>query len=276
MKDLEKKTKNPYAVKSMTKGVMDVDMTKRTVTGLFNSYFYIDSDRDMLLPNCAAKSIASRGVGSTEGNKIKHLKDHDWAKVVARLDVLDERKVSINGKELEGIYHESWYSTAMDSSNQLIKIQEGLYDDRSIGFSYVQIELADLEGDKKEVANWHKYYPMALNPEKADEAGYFYIVPEIHLMEGSDVAFGANSLTPMIEIKSAGDKVAAIDRLNGKLDIMTSLFKKGNLSDDGFYQLEMETKQIKSYISTLITEQKTITAKPERKKSNNNNLRFIM
>ena len=249
MRNRKSKTSNPYKVRSFSKAVKDVGLEKRTVQGVFNSYFYIDSDLDMLLPGAASKSIQERGVGSTKGNKIKHLKDHDWNKNIARIDVLDERKVEVNGREIEGIYHESYYPESTDSTDQLIKIQDGLYDSRSIGFQYVNIDMVE-RGDE----DFEKFLAMAINPEVGEESGYFWVVKEIKLWEGSDVSFGANQLTPLLGVKS-GQKDLIKDQLFQKLDVCNSLFKTGNLSDDGFHRLDMEMKQIKSYISTLTKDQ---------------------
>ena len=248
---LRKKLSNPYKARTVEKAVKDVDLETRTVTGVFNSSFFIDSDLDMLLPGAAAKSIQERGVNSTKGNKIKHLKDHDWSKNIARIDVLDERQVVIDGKEMEGIYHESFYPETQDSTDLLIKIQEGMYDARSIGFSYEKIVFCERDSQNDDYAkNFETYAPQAINPEVAEETGYFWVVKEIRLWEGSDVSFGANRLTPTLGLKS-GSKDIVVKQLFTKLDIAHGLFKKGNLSDDGFHRLEMEIKQIKSYIATL-------------------------
>lgn len=247
----EKKARNPYKVRNNANSTKDVDMTKRVATGFYNTFFYIDSDLDMLLPGCAAKSIQERGAGSKKGNKIKHLKDHDWYQVTARIDVIDERKEFFNGRELEGIYHESYYSQAKSSDDILIKIQEGLYDSRSIGFRYSKIEAAAKESeDESELKNWANFYPKALNPEVADEFGFFWVVKEIMLFEGSDVAFGANQLTPLLGMKST-DKKALLSEAFAKMDAMQSMIKNGNMSDDGQHQLEMEFLQLKTYMNTI-------------------------
>jgi len=265
MKDKnKKKLGHPYKAKTVAKAVKDVDLENRTVTGIFNSSFFIDSDLDMLLPGAASKSIKERGVDSKKGNKIKHLKDHDWSKNIARLDVLDERKIKINGEEVSGIYHESFYPESQDSSDLLIKIQEGLYDARSIGFQYEKLVFCAKEAENEDaVKNWEMFLPMAINPEVAEEAGHFWTVKEIRLWEGSDVSFGANELTPMVALKS-GSKDMAMNQLFAKIDICHDLFKKGNLSDDGFHRLEMEMQQIKSYIASLTEQQpfKKDTGKP--------------
>lgn len=258
IKQKETKLKLPYQVTTTSKAVKDVDMTKRIVSGVFNSYYFIDNDLDMLLPGCAAKSINERGVGSKKGNKIKHLKDHNWNDNIAELIVLDERDVSFDGKIITGIYHESYYPEATDSNNQLIKIQSGMYDDRSIGFQYKQLALCEKDSEIKErVENWERYLPMAMNPEKAEEFGFFWVVKEIKMFEGSDVAFGSNELTPLLGVKTDNPE-AITAKLFEKLDVITSLFKSGNLTDEGFHQLEMENLQIKSYINSLITKEPSI------------------
>lgn len=255
MKDNKKKLGNHYKARTVTKAVKDVDLEGRTVTGIFNSSYYIDSDLDMLLPGAAAKSIQERGVGSTKGNKIKHLKDHDWSQNIAVINTLDERKVEIDGKEIEGIYHESFYPESSDSTDLLIKIQAGLYDARSIGFQYEKLVFCAENSDNEDaVKNWNTYLPMAMNPEKALESGYFWAVKEIRLWEGSDVSFGANELTPLVSMKS-GSKDMVQKQLFDKIDVCHNLFKKGSLSDDGFHRLEMEMKQIKSYIASITEQQ---------------------
>lgn len=245
------KLSNPYKITTTSNSTKDVDETKRTVSGMFNSYYYIDSDMDMLVSGAASKSIQERGVGSTKGNKIKHLKDHDWSKVTADLTLLEEGEAFINDKNVTGILHNSFYPTATDSNDMLIKVSSGLYDARSIGFKYVNLVLAERDSDNKDSAKaWEEFLPQALNPEVAEDAGFFWVVKEIMLWEGSDVAFGANELTPFLGMKSKNSKDIEKD-LFGKLDIMNGLFRKGNLSDEGFHRLEMESNQIKAYISAL-------------------------
>lgn len=262
----QKKDGTPYKVRTISDNtIKDVDINKRVVTGLFNSYYFIDSDMDMLLPGAAKKSILERGVNSTKGNRIKHLKDHDWSKNIARIDVLDERELEINGRKINGIYHESYYPKSTDSNDMLIKIQEGLYDARSIGFQYTNLALAHRDSDNEDQRkNFTDYLPFAKNPEVAEEAGYFWVVKEIILWEGSDVAFGANSLTPLLGIKSESSKTEQLTQLYQKLDACQSLMKTGKLSDDGFHQLEMEFKQIKSYIAEMLSQTPVKTHTPRR------------
>jgi hypothetical protein len=262
------KLQTPYKATTISNAVKDVDLNARTITGMFNSYFYIDSDLDMLLPNCAAKSISERGANSKKGNKIKHLKDHDWSKNMARIDVLDERAVEYDGKTIQGIYHESYFPEAQDSTDLLIKIQEGIYDSRSIGFNYVTLLLCAADSPNElESKGWEEYYPKALNPEVADQYGYFWAVKEIKLWEGSDVSFGANALTPMLGMKSQ-NKDAIKTELFTKIDNCQRLLKNGNLSDQGFHSLEMELQQLKSCLSDVMNMKPSVKGTSEQEPPN--------
>ncbi len=64
MELINKKLETFYKVQDTCNKVKDIDLKKRVVTGMFNSYFFIDSDGDMLLPGAATKSIKERGPGS--------------------------------------------------------------------------------------------------------------------------------------------------------------------------------------------------------------------
>ncbi len=266
IKQKQQRLENPYAVKTSKKVVKDFDINKRIVTGLFNSYFYIDSDLDMLVTGAAADSILAKGAGSTAGNKIKHLKDHKWDKVIARIDVLEETEVEFEGKRIEGIYFESYYPETQDSTDMLIKIQEGLYDDRSIGFRYVTLGVAEKESEHEDRRKrWEEFYPLALNPEKADEFGFFWVIKEIDLFEGSDVAFGANKLTPMLGVK--GQENELLNDLMRRVDAISGFVKSG-ASDESIQQSEMEILQLKSYIAYLTNgsaDLKKLTEMPKKR-----------
>ncbi len=241
----QKKLDSSYSVSSVQNTTKDVDLKKRVVTGLFNTSYFVDSDNDVLLPNAAQESIEAKGVGTTSGNKIKHLQDHDWTKVVARLDVLGYRDVSLGGKMLNGIYHESFYPESKDSNDLLIKIQEGLYDSRSIGFQYEDMSLANSAGTDEEKALFAQMLPNLVNPEKAQEDGFFWVIKKINLFEGSDVAFGANALTPQLGIKSIDKE----DEVFKRMARIESFMQKGSgMSDEGFQSLEMELKQLKTVL----------------------------
>jgi HK97 family phage prohead protease len=249
---LEKKIHQPYRVSNLGNSTKDIDPNKRIVKGVFNSFFLIDEGMDMTVPGAFAKSIGDRGPLSSATNKIKHLQNHDWDKNIARIDFLKEEDIHYDGINMQGLVHESYYPNTQDGNDMLVKIQEGIYDNRSIGYQVVNFEVAERDTeDEQRKATWEEYYPKALNPEKADEAGFFFVLKELKLFEGSDVSFGMNSLTPLLDIKSNSEE-DVLNYLFGKLDKMKTLFKSGNLSEKSFHKLDMEHLQIKSYISDII------------------------
>jgi len=71
----------------------------------------------------------------------------------------------------------------------------------SIGLQYVNIMLAvnDPE-DKEHYKNWTANIDLAINKEKAIDNGFFFLVKEYKLIENSAVLFGANELTPTLEV----------------------------------------------------------------------------
>jgi len=80
----------------------------------------------------------------------------------------------------------------------------GWVKNHSVGMRYVQIELAintEAEYDKEYKALWDEFYPIVANKETADERGYFWVVKEAKIIEGSAVVMGSNSATPTLENK---------------------------------------------------------------------------
>jgi len=253
--DILKKKNSFYNVKVDNSVIKDVDTTSRITTGLFNSYFFVDKDDDVLIPGCAKKSISERGPNSQATAKIKHLKDHDFSLNVARILTLEEREVEYQGKKIQGIYHESYYPDTQLGNDMLINVSEGIYDNRSIGFIYKDLELAVAEPDeyfadgtdnatkRRAKRMYDKYFPLLINPEDV-RMGRFWVVKEIKLFEGSDVAFGANSLTPLLGVKGT-EKGNILKTLQEKQDKLMHVIKTGYQSDLCLKELEIQMLQIK-------------------------------
>ena len=73
----------------------------------------------------------------------------------------------------------------------------------SIGMIYVNMDLAYYdEESEKQMAFFEEMKKKAVNPDVADEYGYFWIVYEAKKREGSAVVFGSNSVTPTLWVKN--------------------------------------------------------------------------
>jgi HK97 family phage prohead protease len=232
-----------YSVKSADANILDVSTSSRIVTGFFNSYNFFDSDKDVLIMGAAKKSIEERGVNSTAVAKIKHALNHDLTTLVGKLQVLEE--TTKNG--ITGIYFESKIANTTLGNDTLINYKEGIYDNHSIGFKYNQLSL--IESEKNPVA-WNEVVSKLVNPEEAEKYGYLYLVKEINLFEGSTVAFGANSLTPFLGVKS-GSKESMTLALVSKLNQLEYTVKNGMQSDEMLSTFELQIKQFKQILKEI-------------------------
>ncbi len=69
------------------------------------------------------------------------------------------------------------------------------------GLQYVKIDLAINDPDAiTEFETWNKYIDTIINKDMVREQGFFWAVKEIKLLENSAVLFGANELTPTLEV----------------------------------------------------------------------------
>jgi hypothetical protein len=85
---------------------------------------------------------------------------------------------------------------------------KGYVKEHSVGMRYVKLELAinsDSKYDEEEKAVWDKYYSEIVNKEVADEQGYFWVVTEAKIIEGSAVVKGSNFATPTISVEAVKD-----------------------------------------------------------------------
>ncbi len=80
---------------------------------------------------------------------------------------------------------------------------KGRVKNHSVGMQYVQLSLAmnsDLKWDAEEKATWDIYISQVVNKDAAEAIGYFWVVTEAKMIEGSAVLFGSNNVTPTISI----------------------------------------------------------------------------
>lgn len=253
----EHKKAQHYAVKSCYYkdgvAIKDVDTVGRVVTGFYNTFNYVDSDGDVLIMGSAKKTIKERGVNSTAIAKIKHALNHNLSLLPGKIVVLEEKE--ING--LSGIYFETKMANTTIGNDTLQNYLEKIYDNHSIGFQYMQVEMIDTKAK-----DWQKWVDNLINPEDAIKREMLWIVKEIALFEGSTVAFGANKLTPFLGVKS-GNKDSMRLALCGKVDAITNTLKNGTQSDEMMEQLELQCLQFKQMIVEL-TENITLNKSTER------------
>lgn len=168
-----------------------------------NSANVLDSHMDVLVTGCYDKTIKERK------GFIPHLHDHKH-EVSARVgDVAKVYTEQISLSDL-GLKGNGTTECLVFETNILKELNENIYNQyktgrinqHSIGLLYNSLELAiNDEESEKEKAFWDQNIGLIVNPEKALEKGFFWVVKEITLIENSAVLFGSNHATPTLSSK---------------------------------------------------------------------------
>lgn len=147
----------------------EVDSEKHIIEIKFAAFGNIDSDRDILIKGCFAKSIQERGPGSSTHRKIAFLWQHDLHDPIGKILKIEERE--------DGAYAEvqlSNFDAVPNAKRAYYQLIDGDIDQFSFGFEYV----------------WDKI--------EYDESADAFIVREVKLFEISVVTLGANEMTEFI------------------------------------------------------------------------------
>ena len=190
----------------------NTEIDKLQVKVVINTTNFIDSHNDLHINGIWNKSV------SDNANKgFLHLQEHDrdFDKVISdnaigTIETLTWKSLGFpyNGKTEALIFD----STIEKKRNEFMFKQyaNGWVKNHSVGMRYVKIDLAinsQSEHDKDEKELWDKYYPIVANKEVADERGYFWVVSEANIIEGSAVVMGSNSATPTLSIENKTEAV---------------------------------------------------------------------
>lgn len=172
---------------------------------VINTTKYLDSHMDVHLDGIWNKSVQE------QAGKVALITNHEYkiGSVIAfPEDVTPLVKVmpwKSLGKEYEGetealIFDATLKEDASDIGFKMYQNKRAVQ--HSVCMEYVKFELAILSDDeewKQERANWEKYLPLVVNPEKAIKYGYFWAVQEAKIYrEGSMVLQGSNDVTPTL------------------------------------------------------------------------------
>lgn len=189
----------------------DADMVKVKLVG--NACYWCDSHMDVAIPGCYDKSVKER-----KGMMV-HLHDHVHS---IEAEVGDVKKVyteNINLNELglkkagatECLVFES---EVQKSYNPKVfsKYKAGRVKQHSIGLWYIKLELAVNDEDyPKEKEIWDKHINNIINKKYVEDKGFFWAMVEIKVMEVSAVLFGANELTPTLNVKSDTEEAEPVE-----------------------------------------------------------------
>ena len=244
MNSLEEKLKNHhYGVKTVSIKVTDLDEGSRQVKGYFSSFDTLDSDRDVIRKGAFSKSINERGPQSSGNRKIAHLRNHDWEQQIGRLDEL--------GEDSKGLYFVSTLGRSSKGEDAFRDYQDGILIEHSIGFNYIPSKMQEVkESPLHEQGHWE--------------------INEVKLWEGSGVTFGANSLTPVIDVaKGLKDNSYTLKKLQELTITLEGALKNGKGTDERLVNIEQMFAQLKQLHNSLELNKPSVkdTSTQEPKKS---------
>jgi HK97 family phage prohead protease len=212
---------NEYKVKTLGLEVKDVDVQTRRVKVALSAFNNIDSDGDIIRFGAFRKSIEERGPNSTSSRKIAFLRHHDWEHQLGTWQSLEETH-----DHLIGVADLGRNQKAVDA---MLDYQDGLINEHSIGFNFITDKMTFTE----------------VNGQTIREAS------EVFLWEGSAVLFGANSLTPTIDV-SKGNHTEILATINKQMEGLITALKHGKGSDERLFTYEMQLKVIQEKYNSLI------------------------
>ena len=185
------------------------------VKAVINTTNFLDSHGDVHIPGIWNKSLK-------ENNRIMHIQEHQsssFDKIIASGDDLKASAETMTWKELgynaigttQALVFES---TVKESRNKYMfnQYKQGFVNNHSVGMRYVKMELAVNDEDYEKEKNFYdKYISQVINKEDAEQLGYFWVVTEAKVIEGSAVPMGSNPITPTTNIKN---EPSLIDLIN--------------------------------------------------------------
>jgi phage prohead protease, HK97 family len=200
--------------------IKDIDPKMGLVKGVLSKFGVVDAHGDMLMPGAFKKSCAERGPKSGKAQKIAFLRSHNTDAPVGKFTDLQE--------DSDGLVYEAKMSESTLGRDTLTLMAEGIMNNHSIG-----------------------YLPI---PDKEEQKEEYNEIREVKLMEGSVLVFGANSETPVMDVKELEPK-QALEKLTDKMDRIIRVIRKGAMHDDTYMLLEIELEQLKTLQNALVKQE---------------------
>ena len=221
---MNSKINNHYKIKSQSLEVKDVDTSSRKVSFYLSHFGNVDSDNDLLVKGCFKKSLQERGVDSSSNRKIAYLRYHNWEMPIGKFVELQEDDF--------GLYAVGELGNSTLGNDALLDYQDGIIREHSIGFRYIQDKIKWIE-------------------DLSIESKGYYMVSEVALWEGSAVTFGANEMTPVLEVAKSEDKDDFFKKINDEINTICKSLVNGKGTDERLYSLEMRMKYLTSQLTEI-------------------------
>jgi hypothetical protein len=190
--------------KSEASGAIEKDSIE--ILAVINTTNIMDSHKDVHIPGLWDKSLK-------ENKRLLHVQEHktsQFDKIISSGEDLKAYVKDYSWKELgfdvEGYTQALMFESKVKKSRNEYMFEQyskGYVDNHSVGMRYVKLELAINDKDyEKEKDFFDKYIDQIVNRKEAEEQGYFWVVTEAKIMEGSAVPMGSNPITPTLAAKT--------------------------------------------------------------------------
>lgn len=205
-------------VNKSNEGASTQDSTYIQVKAVINTTGILDSHGDVHVKGIWNKSVK-------ENKRIMHVQEHksyEFDKIISSGEDLKASVKNYSWKELGYDVEGSTQALVFDSTVKQDRnpymynqYKNGYVDNHSVGMRYVKMELAVNDEDyEAEKVLWDKHINGIANKEDAEKNGYFWLVFEAKVIEGSAVPAGSNPITPTISTKNEPSLLEMI----GKMD----------------------------------------------------------
>ncbi len=212
---LEDKLNKKYGAKTLALKVEDVDLQGRKAKFYLSAFDVKDSDNDIIRAGTFTKSIQERGVDSLGNRRIAHLRNHNWDNQIGKFTELYE-----DSKGLVGV---SELGRSTKGEDALRDYQDGIIREHSIGFNYIKGKI---------------------EKQTNDTNGEFFNITEVKLWEGSAVTFGANELTPVLDVAKGLDYNAILTKIQTLSESLNTAIKNGKGTDERLENIELMFAQL--------------------------------
>tara|TARA_R110000822_G_scaffold80191_2_gene191271 strand:- start:30723 stop:31550 length:828 start_codon:yes stop_codon:yes gene_type:complete len=195
------------------------DLNSVKVEAVINTTNVIDSHSDLHVPGIWDKSLKQNA------NQMAHIQEHKSGQFDSIISDGEDLNVSVKNftwKELGQPYSGKTQALVFDSvvhkdRNEFMfgQYAKGFVKNHSVGMGYDEFSLAVNDPDdkywEKEYNTWKEYIGQAVNPEVAEDQGFFYVVTQAKAYEGSAVPMGSNHITPTNSVSAKTEETPVKD-----------------------------------------------------------------
>lgn len=232
---------NVYQKKTASLELKDVDSVKGIVSGYFSAFGNVDADGDMIVQGAYSKTIKENF------NRIKHLLNHNAAQPLGKILELKE--------DSHGLFYRSQIGTHALGRDFLKMLESELIKEHSVGYQIVKNE------DDREM-RWNRDGITMTGVNK---------ITEMKLWEGSSLtAWGANSNTPITEVKGVAD----VEDIATRIKALEKFCKDSDATDETIQLLWIQIKQLQQLI--IDSTQPVKTVEPQKDEKLNDQIKLLI